>query len=50
MGRVTGGWVKVKASTWRMFSATVIGEGDCSGSILSWFSGDDGGGIGSGEI
>jgi len=33
-----------------MFSAVVIREGNVPGSILSWFSGEDQGGIGSGEV
>jgi len=34
----------------KISSAVVIGEGNVPGSILSWFSGKDQGGIGSGEI
>ena len=34
----------------RISSAVVIGEGNVPGSILSWFSGEDWGGIGSGEV
>jgi len=33
-----------------MSSAVVIREGNVPGSILSWFSGEDRGGIGSGEV
>jgi len=42
--------VKAEATSWRAFSVTVIGEGDHSRSILARFSGDGGGGIGSGEV
>jgi len=34
----------------RIFSVVVIGEGNVPGSILSWFSREDRGGIGSGEV
>jgi len=33
-----------------MSSAVAIGERDVPRSILSWFSGEDWGGIGSGEV
>jgi len=42
--------VKVKASAQRMSNIIVIGKGNGSGSVLSRFCGDDGGGIGSGKV